>query len=209
MKLILVRHAAAMERSEDIPEEQRYLTAEGRAFLRKTARTMLRNGVEPSLILTSPLTRAVQTADILAETLSFIGPVILRNELAPGFDLVSLRKLLADYPQVDELVVVGHEPDLGAIVSELLSRRNGCSLKKGVAVKLKLGTDLQPPVSFKWLASGKKLIQSKGEAFSSSWKGSICLERVFHEECGAGTPENQGDRGCAVAPFRRGWSRQL
>lgn len=40
MNLIIVRHAAAIERSSAIPEEQRSLTAEGRAFFRKTARTM-------------------------------------------------------------------------------------------------------------------------------------------------------------------------
>lgn len=165
MKLILVRHAAAMERSGEIQEEQRYLTSEGRALFRKTARTMLKNGVEPCLILTSPLTRAVQTADILAESLSFIGPVILRNELAPGFDLASLRKILAEFCHVDELVVVGHEPDLGVLVSEWLSLQNGCSLKKGAAVKLKLDKDFQSPV-FKWMAWGKKLTCSQNEAFS-------------------------------------------
>lgn len=166
MKLILVRHAAAIERCEGIPEEQRYLTAEGRAFFRKTARTMLKNGVEPCLILSSPLARAVQTADILAEALSFIGPVALRNELAPGFSFGELRRLLDEYRQADEVVIVGHEPDLGAIVSTLLNLPDGCALGKGVAVKLKLGRDFQLPASFKWLASGKKLFESQDDAFA-------------------------------------------
>src|SRR5512135_1169525 len=97
MKLILVRHAAAVERSREISEETRYLTPEGRAFFRKTARTMLKNGVEPGLILTSPLLRAVQTADILAETLAYSGPFMVRNELGPGFGMKALAKLLDDY----------------------------------------------------------------------------------------------------------------
>ena len=84
MKLIVVRHAAAVERSSDISEETRFLTPEGRVFFRKTARTMLKNGVEPGLILTSPLLRAVQTADILAETLAYSGPLLVRNELQSG-----------------------------------------------------------------------------------------------------------------------------
>src|SRR6266480_2531501 len=109
MKLIIVRHAAAIERTADVPEEQRYLTPEGRAFFRKTARTMLKRGVEPSLILTSPLVRAVQTADILAEALSYIGSVVVTDELSPGFDPEALRRLLKTYQQVDELVIVGHE----------------------------------------------------------------------------------------------------
>ena len=54
MKLIFVRHATAIERSAKIAEEERYLTSEGRVFFRKTARTMLKKGIEPGLILTSP-----------------------------------------------------------------------------------------------------------------------------------------------------------
>ena len=166
VKLILVRHAAAVERSEDIAEELRYLTFEGRAFFRKTARTMLKSGVEPCLILSSPLVRAVQTADILAEALSFIGPVVLKNQLAPGFDVEALQRLLTEYRQADELVIVGHEPDLGKIVSTLLSLPGDCGLKKGVAVKLKLGRDFQTPPAFKWLAAGKKRFVALEEAFT-------------------------------------------
>src|SRR5512135_948118 len=112
MKLILVRHAAAVERNPEISEETRYLTPEGRVFFRKTARTMLKNGSEPGIILTSPLVRAVQTADILAETLSFSGPLVVREELCPGFGVAELHRLLDDYRAADELVLVGHEPDL-------------------------------------------------------------------------------------------------
>ena len=96
MKIFLVRHAAAIERSAGVSEDKRYLTPEGRIFFRKTAHTMLDEGVEPDLILTSPLLRAVQTADILAESLSYNGPLAVVNELEPGFDVTMLEKLLKD-----------------------------------------------------------------------------------------------------------------
>jgi len=164
MKLIVVRHAAAIERTAEVPEEQRYLTPEGRAFFRKTARTMLKKGVAPSLILTSPLVRAVQTADILAETLSYIGSVAVTDELSPGFDPEALRRLLTTYQQVDELVIVGHEPDLSDIVSSLLSLPGGFNFKKGSAFKLTMDAEFGKPATFKWLAVGKKLITSQDEA---------------------------------------------
>jgi phosphohistidine phosphatase len=167
MKLIVVRHAAAVERSSGISEETRYLTPEGRVFFRKTARTMLKNGVEPGLILTSPLLRAVQTADILAETLAYSGPFIVRDELKPGFDMQSLDKLLDDYRSADELVLVGHEPDLGTLVAYLISRTGGFNFKKGAAVKLKIDpSNLPVSAAFKWLAFGKKLFDSPDEAMS-------------------------------------------
>ena len=166
MKLIIVRHAVAIERTAGIPDELRYLTSEGRAFSRKTARTMLKNGVEPSLILSSPLVRAVQTADILAEALSYIGPVVVTNELSPGFDQAALLRILDTYGQVDELMLVGHEPDLSRLVSALLFLNERFTFKKGTAVKLKSDHCFKQPASFKWLVVGKKLTTSCEEALT-------------------------------------------
>ena len=167
MKLIFVRHAAAIERSIGISEETRYLTSEGRIFFRKTARTMLKNGIEPSLILTSPLIRAVQTAEILAETLSYIGPLVVADELAPGFDIPALQKLFSTYQSVNELVLVGHEPDLSSIVVSLLNLPSGFNFKKGAAIKLKFDPARpEKPAIFKWLATGRKMIPTRKEAFT-------------------------------------------
>jgi phosphohistidine phosphatase len=167
MKLVFVRHGAAVDRTSEISEESRFLTPEGRVFFRKTARTMLKNGVEPALILTSPLIRAVQTADILAETLSCCSPLVLRNELQPGFGMQVLARLLDEYHSAGELVLVGHEPDLSTIIAFLMQISGRLSLKKGAAVKLKIDPDNLPlSMEFKWLALGNKLISSREEAFS-------------------------------------------
>ena len=166
MKLVLVRHAAAVERSPGISDEMRYLTPEGRVFFRKTARTMLKNGVEPALIITSPLIRAIQTADILAEALAFNGPLMVREEMRPGFDMEGLFKILEDYRTVDELVLVGHEPDMSAVISRLLSLDSGFNFKKGAAVRLKIDpANLSSPAAFRWLAAGKKLLTCQDEVF--------------------------------------------
>ncbi len=160
MKLYIVRHAAAVDRTADIPEEQRYLTPEGRDYFRRTARTMAQKKVEPDLILTSPLIRAVQTADILAEVLSYDGPLHVADELSPGFDMTALRKLLDAFPSVQELVLVGHEPDLSGVISSLLALPGGFNLKKGVAVKLCIEpASLHVPATLKWAAEGKKLLK--------------------------------------------------
>lgn len=160
MKLFFVRHAEALDRSAVMADEMRYLTSEGRGSFRKTARTMLKQGCKPSLILTSPLIRAVQTAEIFAETLAFIGPLLVRNELRPGFDMQKLQELLNEFQSADEVVLVGHEPDLSGLITALLSLPDGLDLKKGAAVKLKTDPkNLQNSSVFKWLAAGKKLVR--------------------------------------------------
>lgn len=167
MKLIMVRHAAAVERTSGITEECRYLTPEGREFFRKTARTMRKKGVNPSLILTSPLLRAVQTADILAETIAYIGPLVVADELMPGFDKTALQSLLNTFQPLKELVIVGHEPDLSLLIASFLSLPGGFNLRKGAAVKLSIDSAaLNAPAAFKWLAVGKKLITDEIDAFT-------------------------------------------
>jgi phosphohistidine phosphatase len=169
MKLILVRHGAAVERSVGITEGSRFLTPEGRAFFRKTARTMQDKGTAPELILTSPLIRAVQTADILAETIAYGGPLLVREELQPGFAMAHLRTLLAEFQTVGELVLVGHEPDLSGIVAKLLALPAWVDFRKGTSVRLKIDpADPQGSATFKWLAAGRELIASKAEAFALS-----------------------------------------
>ena len=69
MKLYLVRHAEAIERSGTTPDASRYLTTKGRLAFRKIARRGRKAGIAPAVIFTSPLLSAVQTAEILAEQL--------------------------------------------------------------------------------------------------------------------------------------------
>lgn len=167
MKLLIVRHAAAVERSASIGDEKRYLTPEGRLFMRKTARTMREKGVDPALIVTSPLLRAVQTADILAEAIAYGGPLVVRDEVKPGFDLPALRGLLDEYRSAGEVVIVGHEPDLSGIIATILSLPGGFNFRKGAAVKLKADpAALQATATFKWLAVGNRLLTSREEAFA-------------------------------------------
>ena len=64
MKLYLVRHAEAIERSGTTPDANRYLTPKGRTAFRKIVRRARKAGIAPGIIFTSPLLRAVQTAEV-------------------------------------------------------------------------------------------------------------------------------------------------
>lgn len=167
MRIIFVRHAEAIERTEGIEDERRYLTPDGRFLFRKTAKTLRDEGIAPNLILTSPYLRAVQTADILAEKISYVGSLMAVDELSPGFDMEELSRIILSYKPVKELALVGHEPDFSAVISTLLSLPEGFRMEKGAALKLSVDTDdLDSGSSFKWLAVGKKLITSEKKLIS-------------------------------------------
>ncbi len=173
MKIHIIRHAEAIERSPDIPEEHRYLTCRGRSRFRRVAKRLKKLGIAPDIILTSPLIRAVQTADILAEVLSHTGSVIVTPLLSPGFHLKHLQEVLRTHSGAGEIALVGHEPDLGEVVRALMETEVPCSVKKGGVVSFSLtngkGTNA---VEFLWLLDGKgNVITTRNKALAYLQKG--------------------------------------
>jgi phosphohistidine phosphatase len=138
MKVHFIRHAQAIERSNELPDEYRSLTCRGRKRFRQVAAGLKKMGIDPDFIITSPKVRAVQTAEILAETLRFSGEVQVSADLATGPDIAALRNILETRKTASEIAVVGHEPGLGETVGALLKLSTPCNLTKGSAVTLDL-----------------------------------------------------------------------
>ncbi len=163
MRLCFVRHAEAIDHSPALDDAIRHLTAKGRGQFQKTARTMARREIDPDFIITSPLVRAVQTAEILAQVMEFRGELAVAPELAHGFDRDGLSALIDRYRPAKRLVFVGHEPDLGALAGVLLGLKGPTPLKKGAALCLKYNPATGAPASFCWLARGTHLIDAQEE----------------------------------------------
>jgi phosphohistidine phosphatase len=165
MRIYLVRHAEAVDRTAAIPEPLRHLTAAGRVSFRETAARAREDGVRLSRIFTSPLVRAVQTAEILAEGLRFEGEVVVAPQLAPGFDVEGLNALLGDFPDALDAAFVGHEPDLGRVVAQLLSFPKAFPLRKGAVAALDLADPAggRLPATFAWLREGNRRVEETGE----------------------------------------------
>ncbi len=162
MNLYLIRHAEAIERGGDVPDAMRYLTPEGRSFFRKTVKRLLEMGALPDCICSSPLARALQTAEILAEGIGFRGTLIVTDKLAPGFGRAGLKAILSKCAGAKEVALVGHEPDLGDLVTSILSLRDPYSLKKGEIVALDLPRiGALSSAAFLWSAAGKRVVEKE------------------------------------------------
>ena len=162
MTVYFVRHAEAIERGGDVPDAMRYLTPEGRSFFRKTVKRLLEMEALPDIIFSSPLARALQTAEILAEGIGFRGTLIVTDKLAPGFGRAGLKAILSKCTDAKEVALVGHEPDLGGLVTSLVSLREPYSLKKGEVAALKLPrTGALSPAAFLWSAAGKRVVEKE------------------------------------------------
>lgn len=141
MNLLVVRHAIAEDPAEyarDHPDDAgRPLTSEGIRKMKRAARGLRSLVPELDLLATSPLTRARETAEILAGVYKPVTPVVV-SALAPGQPLADLRSWLEGARRYDAVAIVGHEPALSRGVSWLLAGgdRSFVELKKGAACLL-------------------------------------------------------------------------
>lgn len=168
MILYVMRHAEAVEGSDTLQDEWRFLTESGRAVAKKASISLAKFGPKPRLTVTSPLTRAVQTAEIAAEKACRRNVVIASNLLMPGADNSELIAYLEECKASKRVLLVGHEPQLGLLIATLLGRPDAAvSLKKGAVVSLKIDPDtMDKPASFLWyLVPGKKRVSSFKKAF--------------------------------------------
>lgn len=166
MIIHLIRHAQALERSREIPDEQRCLTCRGRKRFRQVAAALKKLEIDPDAILASTKIRAVQTADILAEQLRFSGEFMVIPALAEGFTVAALRQLIASRPSASELVFIGHEPDIGALTATLLQLDEYCLLPKGSVVTMEV-TLTNSGIAAKLLrviAGSGRVISTRGKA---------------------------------------------
>ncbi len=122
MELYFLRHGEADWSNWKKSDDERPLTKHGKKEMREVAAFLKRVKARPNVIITSPLPRASQTAEIAAGRLK----VKCREDklLTPGFGRTELERLLKKYP-AESLMVVGHEPDFSETISEL----TGASLK--------------------------------------------------------------------------------
>jgi phosphohistidine phosphatase len=122
MELYFLRHGEAEWPDWNKPDDERPLTKRGKKEMREVAKFLDRLKVRPDLIVTSPLPRAAQTAEIAVD---YLKAKLRKDELlAPGFGVENLRTVLKRH-KAQVLMLVGHEPDFTQVVSEL----TGASLK--------------------------------------------------------------------------------
>jgi phosphohistidine phosphatase len=141
MRLLVIRHAIAVEREEfarsHADDATRPLTPEGRAKMERAASGLRELVPDLTLIASSPLKRALDTATIVARPHGDL-EVERVPELAPGASLDRAIAWLAGLPAKGTIGIVGHEPDLSRLVCALLSGadRPFFEFRKGAACLL-------------------------------------------------------------------------
>lgn len=121
MRILVLRHGHAVDPFRAHVDEQRWLTEIGRARVRRMAESLLKEGFRPTAIFTSPLVRAVQTAELFA---SITCPELERLEVIPALapergTTAEALGVLDELTEQDEIVLVSHEPKVRVLAAHL------------------------------------------------------------------------------------------
>lgn len=119
--IFLLRHGLAEDAAPDGSDDARALTAGGARKTRAVARGLRRMRIAPAVVLSSPLRRAEETARIVAEVLAPDTAVEIFAPLAPGNPPGMVARGLRAHRGAGQIVLVGHQPDLGELASYLLT----------------------------------------------------------------------------------------
>jgi len=145
IELYLIRHGLAEERGEQWPDDaKRPLTQDGIAKLRRSARALTRLDVSLDVLLTSPLVRTRQTAEIVAAGLEVHPPVVVAESLAPGGTPAAVLADLEKHGKRSRVGIVGHEPGIGELAARLVGTRHAIEFKKGAVCRIDVEA-LPPP----------------------------------------------------------------
>ena len=168
MQLLVIRHAIAMERDEFAEsgesDDRRPLTKAGVKRMRRVAGG-LRDVVDKiDVLATSPFTRAVQTAEIVADAFR-IGPAEVSATLVPDVHFDEFERWAQLHGNGDVIAIVGHEPHLSGLVSWLMtgSGESRLALKKGGACLLEFDSNIRRGSgTLLWLLTPRQLRQLGG-----------------------------------------------
>ena len=130
--------------------------------MRKAARGLSRLGIAFDIVLTSPLVRARQTAEIVAGGLAPRPSLVNIESLAPDAGYAALMADLEKHARKPRIALVGHEPDIGELAARLIGSRRAIEFKKGAICRIDLD-EIPPngPGQLRWFVTPKILLALK------------------------------------------------
>jgi phosphohistidine phosphatase len=157
MELYFLRHGDAGSREEwSGSDAERPLTPGGAARMERIGAALSLLALPLELVLSSPLARARQTAEIAARRLALRDVLKVDRRLAPGFGVDELSGILQDHRGLRALMLVGHEPDFSTVISACTGG-GAVEVKKGGIARVDIESPASPRGTLVWLVPPRLL----------------------------------------------------
>jgi phosphohistidine phosphatase len=151
MNLYLMRHAnAGLSRINPVLDKKRGLIKEGKEQCMLMARVLSALKVQIDVIVSSPLKRALQTAQFVGTELGYEAKVEISLALALEADYAAFQDMLAKYADREGVLAVGHNPNLFQFMGRLVTGNGGANLRMRKGSIARIDLDRRPP-QVQWL----------------------------------------------------------
>jgi phosphohistidine phosphatase len=151
MNLYLMRHAnAGLSRGNPVLDAKRALIGEGKDQCILMARTMSALKVQVDVIVSSPLKRALQSAQLIGTEMGYDAKVEISPALAPDGDYADFQEMLAKYAGYEGVLAVGHNPNVFQFLGRLITGNGGAAIRMRKGSVARVDLDRHPPL-LQWL----------------------------------------------------------
>ena len=153
MQIYLLRHGIADDGKPGRPDSERALTGEGRDKLKRVLKRARTAECAPSLILTSPYVRAVQTAEIAVQVLGYKGDLVKTKALTPEASPHAAWDEIRAHRDESSILLASHEPLMSTLAAYLLrSPALQVDMKKGAILRVDTERfSAEPQCVLKWM----------------------------------------------------------
>ena len=151
MNLYLMRHAnAGVNRGNPTLDAKRALIKEGKEQCMLMARLLSALKVQVDVIVSSPLKRALQTAQFVGTELGYEAKVEISPALGLDGDYTGFQQMLAKYSDREGVLVVGHNPNCFQFLGRLITGNGGAAIRMRKGSIARVDMDRHPPL-LRWL----------------------------------------------------------
>jgi len=153
MQIYLLRHGIAEDAAPGHSDSERALTGEGKEKLRRVLKRARAADVSPSLILSSPYKRALETADVAAEVLGYKGKILRTRALTPDASPYDTWSEMREHKDEPAILVASHEPLMSSLAAFLLNSPSLIvDMKKAALMRVDFPrVTAQPHGMLKWM----------------------------------------------------------
>lgn len=157
MNLYILRHASAgTRRPNPVLDVKRGLDKEGKQQCITVANLLNSLHVQFDVIASSPLKRALQTASLVGTEMAYESKIMQTDALAPAATINDFRKLLDELHQHENVLIVGHNPNLTQFFSSVLAPNGRVSVRLRKAALARIDCSRKPP-ALQWLVDTRLL----------------------------------------------------
>ncbi|MBK9166635.1 MAG: histidine phosphatase family protein [Bryobacterales bacterium] len=152
MRIYLLRHGIAEDAKAGMPDADRRLTPDGIQRLERFLKRVRALGIQPDVVASSRLRRAVESARIAAKVLGYKGEIVTLQHVAPESDPAQAWSELGELREFEQILVASHEPFLSSLYAYLLDSPSlNVRVKKGSLGCIDVEPGRRPAGELRWL----------------------------------------------------------